>query len=443
MTMDMPTEAVDLLNALYWQSPEVEARLTAFSALRDRVRHWLAIEGAFAMCDKEAGLLDNLRYLWNDIDRATRARNHAAMLEWLSTLLPQALALQHRIACERAQAAAAADPLSNDLVLAAMAVMSGDAQGDVVTARLERWKRHVASIEALLELLSPCVSSAMRLSAATGLIALRQGTARLERALPAGSAATEALAIPEIERAVAEIRFGADELAEFLDWQQGWQRETAERHARFAAVPLHAGSELDELLHRARELPREGWAFGVKRARRLIDRLTRHWTDSASRRLLASDAGAAAVAGVDAALVELRAAAERLLDRQRPVDTVLTAAEAALRRVSDAFQCVAECQGRGAAELAPGFAADVCDGVSAVLRGARPDVSLRALVAVTPPPAFTEAHDRLAAYLECGETGLLLEAVEAVRAALRDDDALASSDEDAAALATPRLSLCA
>ena len=98
---------------------------------------------------------------------------------------------------------------------------------------------------------------------------------------------------------------------------------------------------------------------------------------------------------------------------------------------------------RGAAELAPGFAADVCDGVSAVLRGARPDVSLRALVAVTPPPAFTEAHDRLAAYLECGETGLLLEAVEAVRAALRDDDALASSDEDAAALATPRLSLCA
>lgn len=251
----LPPAMVGLLNALRDGEADVESRLEEFHSERQAARRWLEFHGAFSLDAEDEKDLENIAYLFEQVDEALDDLD----LERLLPPLYQAMALMERVNKRREQPHFSPQPAVNDFIMAAAAYLQGRGQKRGVLERLPMLEQSYQNLRQLYRLRKDELKSEVRPELEIGLRHLKGG---LEEA----RAALEANDHHGLHDSLARLSGGARILDHLLEWDRQDRQRYQARYRRYN-IPL-VGPDLELALETGRQVAREDWGRGV---RNLVD----------------------------------------------------------------------------------------------------------------------------------------------------------------------------
>lgn len=399
----LPHDAVGFLNALYRKTPPSEGATKAVATLVLSARRWLDFYSGYTLDEPEANKLGNLRYLWDDVERAVNAPSPT--LDAVASPLYKAVHAMDQIRRQRERAGFSQHLALNDLLLAGAALVKGRGTESAVAERLPTVEQWLDNVAAMLAGSAPRLQPQVTTAVQTGIDTMRRALGEMRDAATLAAGIARAHAADEI-------------VSQFLDWERRDHERLAEQRSKYD-IPI-VGPELELGLEGARRVERRLWRRPVQDALDLFfPRLERWWAEQRPIVLMPAETRPALLQEVDMALFELRTAIAGLLDASVGADTVLARYEAAIGRASEAFGAVREAR----FDPAPfeGTTNGVYfDAIQGVLNVTVPDMALLALMHEHPlPDSHLDVRDAMLGYLEQGDTDLLLSACAMLMAHVR------------------------
>ncbi|GMU52219.1 MAG: hypothetical protein AMXMBFR33_13650 [Candidatus Xenobia bacterium] len=251
----LPPAMVGLLNALREGEADVDTRLEEFRSERQAAGRWLEFHGAFSLDAEDEKDLENIAYLFEQVDEAL----DDLALERLLPPLYQAVALMERVNKRREQPHFSPQPAVNDFIMAAAAYLQGRGQKRGVLERLPMLDESYQSLRQLYRLRKDELKSEVRPELETGLRHLKRGLEEARSALEADDR-------DGLHDSLARLSGGAGILDHLLEWERQDRQRYQARYRRYN-IPL-VGSDLELALETGRQVPREDWRRGV---RNLVD----------------------------------------------------------------------------------------------------------------------------------------------------------------------------
>lgn len=378
----LPPAMVGLLNALRDGDADLESRLAEFHSERQAAGRWLDFHGSFSLDAEDEKDLENIAYLFEQVDEALDDLS----LERLLPPLYQAMAIMERVNKRREQPHFSPQPAMNDFILAAAAYLQGRGQKRGVLERLPMLEESFQNLRQLYRLRKDELRSEVRPELETGLRHLKKG---LEEA----RAALEAEDRNGLHDSLARLSGGAKIMDHLLEWDRQDRQRYQARYRRYN-IPL-VGPDLELALETGRQVAREDWRRGVRNlVETVLPRLFGFWNQVRWLLVLPVDQRGL-LEEIDLGLERLEQAVGQLMASDITAEEALGEYVAACETLHEHFSNLENAALKG----------DRCVGTLAgaywqagigLLAGSVPLVALEELLQRTPPPT------------EWGEVGALL-----------------------------------
>lgn len=391
------------LNELRAGEPDLGESLEAFEADLESARRWLERESAYSLHEQEARQFENIRFLWERVDRLLEEADREQLEEGLPPLLFEAALLMEKVTRERDAGHFSPLPAVNRMVLAGAAWIQGRGSREAAGQRLAVLEEFQQNMRRMYTRLRSDLPKENRPDVDLGMRHLKSGIEAARTALEAGD--KEAL-----HEALSEVHAGASLVQFLLDWDRREMELLAETYRRFN-VPV-IGPQLESELEAARRAPRETWMGPAETTLTVsLPGLDAFWERAQSTLLLPPELRQPLLAATDEAIGGLYEAYQKLLDPQSPDKEAIAVLEQALCAASEAFtavqQAALKAQGADGA-----LARAYVDAIRGIAGGTVPDVTLASMLSDDPPPGDPDVRRLIQEYLAGGHPDALYQAVE-------------------------------
>ncbi len=394
----LPPAMVGLLNALRGREADLETRLEEFRSERQAAGRWLEFHGAFSLDAEDEKDLENIAYLFEQVDEALDDLD----LERLLPPLYQTVALMERVNKRRERPHFSPQPAVNDFIMAAAAYLQGRGQKRGVLERLPVLEESYQNLRQLYRLRKEELKSEVRPELETGLRHLKRG-------LDEARAALEADDRDGLHDSLTPLSGGARIMDHLLEWELQDRQRYQARYRRYN-IPL-VGSDLELALETGRQVAREDWRRGI---RHLVDsvlpRLFGFWNQVRWLLVLPMEQRGL-LEEIDVGLERLENAVGQLTQSDITAEEALGEYAAACEGLHHLFSSLESRALRGDRYAGTPAGAYWQIGTG-LLAGSVPLVALEELLSSSPPsPEWGEVGELMAQFLERPDLELVREAL--------------------------------
>lgn len=404
MVIHLPPGMVGLLNALYWNSPDLEDELHSFQQLHEATGGWYQFNSAYALNAEERTELENFAVLWEEIGELL---DNGPTLEALVPPLYQSVHIMNEVNKRREAPHYSILPAVNEILLAGAAFCSGEGEARGVEDRLSLLFEYMTNVRGLFYEQREKLPDQIAEELDKGFALVQSGIDQLQQwaeGADEGSAGKEAVAA-----ALSEVKDGAS-LVEFLiEWDRKEKERLHQVYGRFN-IPM-VGMELEMGLESARIAERRQWRRAVLYTQeQVLPKFDEFWDMVGPTLLLPPEDRLELLDQVHDVMEEVRGAVAAMLDDELAGEEALDGLEHALEEATNVFREV-EARALRGEHLRGKPQADFFEAIRGLLGGTVPDAALAELLAQGAPDVVAAP---LAQYLESGNEEFLFEAAAAL-----------------------------
>lgn len=259
MVTHLPPGMAGLLNALYWDDPNLEEEVEIFSELWSFVAGWHHFTSAYAVNEDEKSELANIKDLYLKVNALLAGDE--LNLEALVPPVYEAFQLMESVNQRRKAAHYSSLPALNELLLAGAAFCMGEGESRGVEERLALASQFLSNYKVLAQ----DYRRKMQLDD-TIRAELKKGFDMVESGL---KAASEALPDPDrVADALAEVKAGSSIIEILSQWDRERSLALRDTHTRFK-IP-RVGDEFEMALNGLERAERSKWNRHIKYFREIV-----------------------------------------------------------------------------------------------------------------------------------------------------------------------------
>lgn len=381
----LPPGVVAYLDALGRKGADPRALHSDFLAHLDMVSEWLANLSDYTIDDLEADLFGNVRALLESTRSTAEEVNWGEQLPLLRRDVYPMFATMDRVNKRREVATYSPQLAINDFILCGAAYLQKRAEWSALERRLDKLENYVNNLESALEE----VEHRIKPEVAEGVRVALDGMRDVLDALTPGQTDDY------VKSALGSLSESAQIVQMLIDWKRHDQERFRNAHQRFL-VPA-AGPALESFLEFVDANPRTAWKPVVEGLQyQYLTAMQSEWLAIRKRLFMEPDQREAIWAEIEAAMEDLAAAVQELLDPKISEEHALNGYEEAAEHLSNQFLNLRALT-MPYAHLYGSEPGQLLEGIFGALGGSVPVVRLQEL----PAPDGVAAH--ISAYAADGD----------------------------------------